>query len=65
MKNFVETQDGMDWPIGYGAGLTLQDDGHRRHPDVHALRPHRATCVWGGHSLDGLEDAAVAALAEK
>ncbi len=64
VKNFVETKDGMDWPIGYGAGMTFQMVGIEGIP-TYMLFDRSGTCVWGGHSLDGIESAAVAALGEK
>ena len=63
VKNFVETRDGMDWPIGYGAGQTFQMMGIEAIPR-YMLYDRSGTCVWGGHSLDGIEQAAVAALAK-
>jgi thiol-disulfide isomerase/thioredoxin len=64
VKNFVETRDGMDWPIAYGAGQTFHMMGINSIPQ-YMLYDRSGTCVWGGHSLDGIEQAAVAALAEK
>ena len=64
VKNFVETKDGMDWPIGYGADQTFLMMGVEKIPR-YMLYDRSGTCVWGGISLDGIEQAAVAALAEK
>jgi thiol-disulfide isomerase/thioredoxin len=63
VKNFVETKDGMDWPIGYGAGLSF----HMMNVDLiptYMLYDRSGTCVWGGSSLDGIDKAAVKALAK-
>lgn len=64
VKNFVETRDGMDWPIGYGAGLTFQQMGVEGIP-LYVLYDRSGVSVWGGHTFDGLEEAVTAALAEK
>ena len=64
VKNFVETRDGMDWPIGYGAGLTMQKMGVEGIP-MYVLYDRSGVSVWGGHSFAGLEEAVTAALAEK
>lgn len=63
VKNFVEMKDGMDWPIGYGAGLTFQMMGIKGIP-TYMLYDRSGVSVWGGHSLSGVEKAVVAALAE-
>ena len=63
VKNLVETREGMDWPIGYGAGLTFEMMQVEYIP-TYVLYDKTGVSVWGGHSLDGLEDAAVAALAK-
>jgi thiol-disulfide isomerase/thioredoxin len=63
VKNFVETRDGMEWPIGYGAGQTFQMMGVEGIP-MYVLYDRTGTSVWGGHSLNGLEAAAIEALAK-
>ena len=63
VKNFVETQNGMTWPIGYGAGMTMELVGIRGIP-TYMLFDRTGTCVWGGHSLDGVEQAAIEAIAK-
>jgi len=63
VKNFVETRDGMVWPVGYGAGPTFQMMNIQGIP-TYILYDRTGTSVWGGHSLDGLEAATVAALAK-
>jgi thiol-disulfide isomerase/thioredoxin len=64
VKNLVETQSGMTWPIGYGAGLTMQMVGIEGLP-TYMLFDRSGTCVWGGHSLTGVEAATIEALAKK
>jgi thiol-disulfide isomerase/thioredoxin len=62
VKQYVETAK-IDWPIGYGAGFTYELLGIRGTP-TYILFDRTGRSVWGGHTLDGLDDAAVAALAK-
>jgi thiol-disulfide isomerase/thioredoxin len=62
VRNFVAARNGMDWPIGYGAGMTMQMMEIERIP-TYMLYDRAGVCVWGGRSLDGIEEAAVKALA--
>ncbi|MEX0611609.1 MAG: redoxin family protein [Pirellulales bacterium] len=62
VKQVVEVA-GIDWPIGYGAGVAFNALGIFGTP-TYVLYDRTGRSVWGGHSLDGLEDAAVAALAK-
>ena len=64
VKSIVETRTGMDWPIGYDAGLVFDMMGVSGIP-TYILYDRTGTSVWGGHSLDGVEEAAIAALAKK
>jgi thiol-disulfide isomerase/thioredoxin len=64
VKNFVETKDGMTWPIGYGAGLTFRKMEIEVIPTF-MLYDRSGISVWGGNSLDGVEEALVAAVAKK
>jgi thiol-disulfide isomerase/thioredoxin len=64
VKNFVATKDGMDWPIGYGAGPTFQMMGIDAIP-TYVLYDKSGASVWSGNSLDGIDEALVRALAEK
>ena len=64
VKNFVATKNGMDWPIGYGAGLTFRMMDVEAIP-TYILYDRSGTSVWGGHSLSGIDEAIVAALAKK
>ena len=63
VRAYVESA-GIDWPIGYGAGFTFELLGIAGTP-TYVLYNRSGRSVWGGHSLDGLDDAAVAALAKK
>ncbi len=54
----------IDWPIGYGAGLAFELMGIIGTP-TYVLFDRTGRGVWSSHSLDGLEDATVAALARK
>ena len=63
VRNVVASR-GMVWPIGYGAGLTFQMMGIHGIP-TYVLYDRSGTSVWGGHSLAGLEEAAIEALARR
>jgi thiol-disulfide isomerase/thioredoxin len=63
VKQFVESSK-IGWPIGYGAAFTFEMMGIVGTP-TYILYDRTGRSVWGGSSLDGLEDAAVAALAKK
>jgi thiol-disulfide isomerase/thioredoxin len=64
MKNYIETRDGMDWPNGYDVRLAYEILGIYATP-TYLLYDRSGRSVWGGHSLDGLEDAVTALLAKK
>ena len=64
LKSFIETRDGLDWPNGYGASLAYEILGVYGTP-TYLLYDRSGRSVWGGHSLDGLEDAVAALLANK
>jgi thiol-disulfide isomerase/thioredoxin len=64
LKNFIETREGLDWPNGYGAALAYEILGIYGTP-TYLLYDQSGRSVWGGHSLDGLEDAVTALLAKK
>lgn len=63
VRNVAATRS-MSWPIAYGAGLTYRMMGIVSIP-TYVLYDRSGVSVWGGHTLDGVEEAAVAALAEK
>lgn len=64
LKNFVETRDGLTWPIGYDARFAYEALNIYGTP-TYLLYDRTGRSVWGGHTLDGLDDALAAALAEK
>ena len=53
---------GLDWPIGYGAQMPFAVMGIEALPTL-VLFDKSGKSVWAGHSLSGLDDAAIAALA--
>jgi thiol-disulfide isomerase/thioredoxin len=63
VREYVEEAN-IKWPIGYGAGFIFQMMDIQGTP-TYVLYDRKGRSVWGGHSLDGVEDAAVAALAKK
>jgi hypothetical protein len=63
-RNIIETTDGADWPVGYGAGFVLQMMEIRGIP-TYILYDRSGLSVWGGHSLDGLDEATIEALARE
>ncbi|HEX4414560.1 MAG TPA: TlpA disulfide reductase family protein [Lacipirellulaceae bacterium] len=63
VKNYVESKDGIDWPIAYGAGLTEEKMAIEVIPTF-VLYDRNGTSVWGGHSLDGIEAALAPLLAK-
>jgi thiol-disulfide isomerase/thioredoxin len=62
VKEYVQ-QAGIDWPIGYGAGFTFELAGVHATP-TYVLFDRAGRSVWGGHSLQGLDDATLAELAK-
>jgi len=52
VKNFVESVGGFDWPVGYGAGPTLEMLGIRYLPTLIVFNDGRA--VWSSNSTDEL-----------
>jgi thiol-disulfide isomerase/thioredoxin len=64
VKNYVESKDGIDWPIAYGAGPTFDMMNVEGIP-TYVLYGRNGMSVWGGHSMDGVDDALAAALANK
>jgi len=63
VRQFVERME-IEWPIGYDAGVAFNALGVRGIP-TYVLYDRTGRSVWGGHSLRGLEDATVAALAKQ
>jgi thiol-disulfide isomerase/thioredoxin len=64
LKALVETRPGLDWPVGYGAQMAYEALDITGTP-TYFLYDRTGRSTWGGHSLDGLEDALIAALAAK
>jgi thiol-disulfide isomerase/thioredoxin len=64
VKNYVESKDGIDWPIAYGAGLVEQKMGIEAIP-TYILYDRSGTSIWGSHSLDGIEQFIAQELAKK
>jgi thiol-disulfide isomerase/thioredoxin len=59
---FVKSIPGLDWPIGYGAGIPLDILGVHAYPTL-ILFDKSGRSVWAGHGFGGLEEAALKALA--
>jgi hypothetical protein len=62
VKRFV-ARAGIEWPIAYDARAAYQALGIYGMP-TYVLYDRTGRSVWGGHSLAGLEEATVAALAK-
>ncbi len=64
VKNYVESKDGIDWPIAYGAGMVFRKMDIVGIP-TYVLYDRSGTSVWGGHSLDGIEEFVAKELARR
>jgi len=62
-QNYIETVDGFDWPSAFGAHMVLEMMGIYATP-TYILYDKAGNSIWGGHSLEGLDDATIAALAK-
>jgi thiol-disulfide isomerase/thioredoxin len=62
VKRFVE-REGIGWPIAYDAVAAFQAMDIYGMP-TYVLFDRAGRSVWGGHSLQGLEEATIAALAK-
>jgi len=62
VRQFVEKEK-IDWPIGYGAGFAFEMMSIELTP-TYVLYDRTGRSVWGGHSLDGLDETVVAELAK-
>jgi thiol-disulfide isomerase/thioredoxin len=60
---FVKSIAGLDWPIGYGAQIPLDILGVHEYPTL-ILFDKGGRSVWAGNGIDGLEEAALKALAQ-
>jgi thiol-disulfide isomerase/thioredoxin len=63
LQRFVDDVDGVSWPVGYGAGFSFDAAGIKYTP-TYVLFDRTGRSVWAGNSLEGVEDAVVAALAK-
>jgi thiol-disulfide isomerase/thioredoxin len=63
VSRFVQSQAGMDFAIGYGAGFTFERTGVHATP-TYVVFDRTGRSVWAGHWLDDAEDAVVSALAK-
>jgi thiol-disulfide isomerase/thioredoxin len=63
LVRYLNSGTGIDWPIGYGAGFTFELMGVFATP-TYVLYDKTGRSVWAGHSLDGVEDAVIGALAK-
>jgi thiol-disulfide isomerase/thioredoxin len=61
VKQFVADKE-IDWPIGYGAGFAFDATSIEVTP-TYVLYDRSGRGVWGGHSLDGIDDILVTHLA--
>ena len=60
---FARSIPGLDWPVGYGAQIPVQDIlGINEFPTL-VLFDKSGRAVWAGHSEQGLEAATLSALA--
>jgi thiol-disulfide isomerase/thioredoxin len=64
LRALVETRTGLSWPVGYDAQMAYEALDVTATP-TYFLYDRNGRSVWGGHTLDGLEDALIAALAAK
>ncbi len=60
-ESYVSSVDGLDWPIGYGAGLPLRAMGIEAYPTL-ILFDASGRSVWSGHGFSGLEEALIRTL---
>ena len=62
VERYVESVDGLDWPIGYGAEVPIDMMGVNAFPTL-ILFDKAGKSVWAGHGFGGLEEAVIKALA--
>lgn len=55
VRSVVDRIDGMQWPIGYGAGMLNDQMGVRMLPTYTLYGPDGRS-LWRGHSVDALEN---------
>jgi thiol-disulfide isomerase/thioredoxin len=62
LSQYVKSVPGLDWPVGYGAGIAFNAAGIIWLP-TYVLYDGAGRAVWGGHDVDELEDTLVKQLA--
>jgi thiol-disulfide isomerase/thioredoxin len=62
LKRFIDSIEGFDWPVGYGAAFSFEAMGIAYTP-TYVLFDRTGRSVWAGSSLDGAEDEVIKALA--
>jgi thiol-disulfide isomerase/thioredoxin len=62
IETFIKTVDQFDWPVAFGADMTIDRLGVFGYPTL-ILFDTEGRAVWSGHSTDGLEEAIEQALA--
>ena len=64
VRRFIEREPGVTWPNGYGAGFVFELMGIGITP-TYILYDRSGKSVWGGHTLRGVDDATIGALARE
>jgi thiol-disulfide isomerase/thioredoxin len=64
IERFIHREEGVDWPIAYGAWLAYQMTGIEGLP-TYVLYDRTGVSVWSGATVEDLEDAVVALLAKE
>lgn len=62
VRAFIGQEQGMSWPVGYGAGPTLDALGNQAYPTYY-LFGRDGTLLWQGRPVSALEDKVAKALA--
>jgi len=63
IEQFIPTVDGFDWPVGYEAGVPIDQLGVPGYPTMIVFGPD-GRAVWSAHTSDGLSAALDKALAK-
>jgi thiol-disulfide isomerase/thioredoxin len=61
LKRFIDSVEGFDWPVGYGAAFSFEAMGIQYTP-TYVLFDRTGRSVWAGSSLDGAEEEIIKAL---
>jgi cytochrome c biogenesis protein CcmG/thiol:disulfide interchange protein DsbE len=64
VRSYVESVDGLSWPIGYGAALPIDMLGVNAFPTL-ILFDKSGVSTWASHGMNGLDEAVAKALAEQ